>query len=267
MGDSPDVRGAAWRYYTAHGWSVIPVRPGEKRPAVRWQDYEVRRPGEGELERWWRNGSRLGVGVVTGRVSGIAVVDADGELGLATLEILELPRTPTVRTGSGGRHLYFRHTGGKICTTAAILPGVDVRGDGGFVVAPPTVHPSGRPYRWEVELGAVPLAPFPERLIRRRTELQPQPVRRTGDTSAYAEAALRGECEEVRRAAVGTRNHTLNLAAFKMGGLVGAGLLDLDRVASQLLSAALACGLPDREARATIASGLKAGISEPRRVG
>jgi hypothetical protein len=81
----------------------------------------------------------------------------------------------------------------------------------------------------------------------------------------YAEAALRGELERIRRAPVGARNHTLNAAAFSIGTLVGAGLLAGSDVSTSLLRAALAVGLSDSEARRTITSGLEAGIRQPRR--
>jgi putative DNA primase/helicase len=107
------------------------------------------------------------VAIATG--AGLVVLDHDprsgGDDGLATLraEHGDLPATPTVRTGSGGTHWYFAHRGGRVGNRAGLYPGIDVRADGGFVVAPPSVHRSGNRYEWM--RGAAMLAPVPEWLI------------------------------------------------------------------------------------------------------
>jgi putative DNA primase/helicase len=121
------------------------------------------------LERWFRQGE-LNVGVVTGSGSGLVVLDVDaGHDGEASLEALEarhgaIPATPEVLTGAG-RHLYFAHPGGVLGNSAGKLgPGLDVRGDGGYVVAPPSLHRSGRRYAWEHSSPTV-LAPLPGWLL------------------------------------------------------------------------------------------------------
>lgn len=100
---------------------------------------------------WWTTWPDANVGVATGAVSGIDVVDldlakGDTPAGRTTLAALEHQygefNTLSVATGSGGVHLYFAHRDGVGCS-AGRLPGIDVRGDGGYVVAPPSVHPSG----------------------------------------------------------------------------------------------------------------------------
>jgi hypothetical protein len=157
---------------------------------------------------------------------------------------------------------------------------VDWRGHGGLVVAPPSVHASGRAYRWVRPL-AVELPAVPDRL---RARLAPPRTQRTtgpppppaavagGRAERYAHAALDREAAAVRAAAPGTCNHTLNRAAFNLGQLIAAGLLDADQVGAVLLEAAMAAptsGHADRErkARATIKSGLGAGQQQPRRWG
>jgi hypothetical protein len=134
--------------------------PG-KHPALAWAEFQKRRPSRDEISEWWAGDrARLGVGILTGAVSGnIFVVDVDvgpgkdGDDSLRALQMAhdDLPETAEVRTGSGGRHLYFRAPAGVavIRNSAGKLgPGLDIRGEGGFVVAPPSVHASGQPYVW-----------------------------------------------------------------------------------------------------------------------
>lgn len=143
--------------YAQRGWSVIPVRPREKVPAVAWAEYQTRPAGAALFESWWLNGHPdRGVGVVTGAISGLLVLDFDGEQGMETLAALEAEHgdlPPTVRqlTPSGGCHVLFRHPGGTIPNRAGIRPGMDVRGDGGYIVTEPSIHPSGREYAWDVD--------------------------------------------------------------------------------------------------------------------
>ncbi len=169
------VRSAAHaaRCYRGQGWSVIPIGAGSKRPLVRWEEYEYRLPTEEEIQRWFRSWPDAGVAVVTGSISGLVVVDVDlrhgGEASLRALEHVHgaLPSTVEALTGGGGRHLYFAHPGRPIRNQVAVAPGIDLRGDGGYVVAPPSVHPSGRRYAWVA--GRAPeetsLAPLPAWLL------------------------------------------------------------------------------------------------------
>jgi hypothetical protein len=181
---------------------------------------------------------------------------------------------PVVRSGGGGWHLLYAPTG--LGNRVGLLAGVDWRGRGGLIVAPPSWHASGRRYAWVRPLTATPptvpaelrrlLAPPPAT----RTTLPPAP-RATGSGTAgrYARVALQREAARVRAAPPGTCNDTLNRAAFNLGQLVAAGLLDAEQVYAVLLAAALAApatGHADRErkAKATIASGLRGGAAKPR---
>jgi len=165
---SSDCHGAALEYL-ARGWSVIPVEPRGKRPLVAWLEFQDRRPTAAEVAGWFGRWPEANLGIVTGVVSGLVVLDVDaghgGAQSLAGLESAHgpLPRTITVATGGGGRHLYFSHPGGIVHNKVGLAPGIDLRGDGGCVVAPPSLHPSGRRYAWEP--GGAPeharLAPLP----------------------------------------------------------------------------------------------------------
>ena len=128
-----------------------------------------------QVEDWWRRWPTANIGVRTGLASGLVVVDEDpGHDGDDTLAALErehegLPDTPEVATGGGGRHLYFRHPGRPdVRNSAGVLgPGLDVRGTGGYIIAPPSLHVSGRRYEWDavLPLDEIPLAPLPNWLL------------------------------------------------------------------------------------------------------
>ena len=167
---------SAWQAalsYLRRGWSVIPIERRAKRPLVAWLEFESRCASAREVEGWFVRWPDANVGIVTGRVSGLVVIDVDarhgGEASISRLESEHglLPSTVEALTGGGGRHLYFAHPGGRVGNRVGLFPGLDLRGDGGCVVAPPSVHPSGRPYAWA--RGRSPdetsLAPLPRWLL------------------------------------------------------------------------------------------------------
>jgi hypothetical protein len=134
----------------------VPIKPRSKQPLVPWQDYQQQPPAAAELARWFQRWPDAGIAIVTGQVSNLVVLDIDpghgGEVSVKALEAKfgPLPATLTVRTGGGGRHFYFTAPADSrpIPNRVGLSKGIDVRGDGGLVVAPPSVHPSGRRYRW-----------------------------------------------------------------------------------------------------------------------
>jgi Bifunctional DNA primase/polymerase, N-terminal/Primase C terminal 1 (PriCT-1) len=140
--------------YMRRGWSIIPIRPGDKRPLVRWDQFQRRRAGEADACDWFRTCPDAGIGIVTGAVSGLVVLDVDvrhgGDAALQRLEREHgrLPTTVECRTGGGGRHLYFAHPGGLVRNKVGLAAGIDLRADGGYVVAPPSLHASGLRYVW-----------------------------------------------------------------------------------------------------------------------
>jgi hypothetical protein len=161
--------GAAARAYAARGWSVIAMQPRGKRPILAWREFQQHPASIGTIARWFERWPDANVGIVTGRVSGIVVVDVDARHGgpdsVAQAEAALGPLPPTVEaaTGGGGRHLYYAHPGAAMANRVAIRPGIDLRGDGGCVVAPPSVHPSGGHYAWVPGHGPgeIALAPLP----------------------------------------------------------------------------------------------------------
>lgn len=235
-----------------------------------------------QLRAWWRSWPWAGVGLPTGARTGLVVVDLDPDHG-ARESVEDLARrgmrlspTLSVATGGGGRHLLYAHPGTHVSNLAGELPGaglapgVDLRGDGGYVVAPPSLHLSGQRYRWR---GGT-LVPLPAWLLPAPTPSSgapPVPGLDGDRQSRYVASALAAEVSRVRAAVAHDqggrgRNDTLNKAAFALGTLTGAGVLDPDRARESLLVAAISIGLRQSEAMRTIASGLRAGAARPRRV-
>ena len=159
--------------YLDRGWSVVPVRTREKHPLIAWQVYQQRCATVNDVRAWFARWPNANVGIVTGVVSGLVVMDVDprhgGNESLAELEREKgpLPQTVEAVSGGGGRHLYFAHPGGTVHNRAALAAGIDLRGDGGLIVSPPSIHPSGRHYQWRP--GHAPheitLAPLPGWLL------------------------------------------------------------------------------------------------------
>lgn len=193
--------------YLKRNWSVIPVRARDKRPAIRWLEFQHRRAIESEVQGWFQRWPNGNVGIVTGAISGLVVLDIDpkhgGDASIAGLirEHGPLPRTVEAETGGGGRHLYFAHPGGMVRNKVGLAPGIDLRGDGGCVVAPPSVHSSGRSYTWVEGHDPVhtALAPIPAWLLQEATGER----QRVGHTLEYWRNLLREGVPE------GERNNTI----------------------------------------------------------
>jgi putative DNA primase/helicase len=133
------------------------------------------------IRRW--DGGNYNIAAATGAVSGIVVVDIDprhdGGWSLVALEQEHgaLPHTWHALTGGGGEHFYFRHPGRFVgCSEAKIAPGIDVRGDDGYAILPPSRHISGRPYAWDVDHHPehVALADMPEWLLAKASTEKPK---------------------------------------------------------------------------------------------
>jgi hypothetical protein len=135
--------------YRDRGWSVIPL--DGKRPALAsWRRFQTRRAGLNELRAWFETGT-ANIGVVTGAISGLVVVDCDTPED-ALFWKTKHPATPLeVVTGRGGRHFYYRFPRDEQATNRAgvLQRKIDIRGEGGYVAAPPSLHPNGQRYRWE----------------------------------------------------------------------------------------------------------------------
>jgi hypothetical protein len=276
--------------YAARGWPVLPVwwpMAGPTRCAC--PAHECGSPAKhpvGHLvphgkdqastdpaliARWWASCPRANVGLRTGVLSGLVVLDVDGREGEASLRALVERhgrfQAAWVRTGSGGWHAYLAHPGVEVRNSVRDLgDGLDVRGDGGYIVAPPSVHPSGGRYRWHAtppdDLPAMP--PWLVDLLTPPPPAPARPIRLEGGLTAYVTAAVEGEARGVAATPPGGRHRRLFAAALRLGRLVGAGAVSETAVTAVLIAAAATAGLGNREARRTIRDGIDTGARDPR---
>lgn len=190
------IRRAALEY-CAYGWSVIPLRyegstEDKKKPLLlSWEPYQRKPATHKQVEDWWSQWPRANVGIITGAVSGLVAVDLDGPHAgdLLRQAGIDLGLTATVQTARGS-HFLFRHPGYKVGNRARLLSdgngsGVDIRGDAGYIVAPPSIHGSGVVYQWSTPQSA--LAALPDGFA----ALLSRPTARDGeprDSSWFADA-------------------------------------------------------------------------------
>ena len=179
--------------YANRGWRVVPIRPGEKRPALtNWTVTASKDPQQ--ITEWFTGPfADHGIGIATGPESGIFVLDVDitdTKCGDETLNDLEqqygrLPETLIAITGSGGWHIYLNYPPNLEIRNDAgrrLGPGLDIRGTGGQVVAPPTIHPNGNAYQWDQGCQTIADAPpWLLQLLTAHTEPVQKPVQPTGD--------------------------------------------------------------------------------------
>jgi Bifunctional DNA primase/polymerase, N-terminal len=188
------------------------------------------------LDRLFRRYPGVLIGVPTGPASGLAVLDVDPAKGGTPWWDQNKDRLPQTRlheTKSGGIHALFRHRDGLKCSVAKIAPGIDVRGEGGYIIW------------WPVHGFSVvdhPLAEWPAWL----KPPDPEPIQFVPRTptapvncSRYAEVALDRACAAISGAANGEQEATLNGQAFGIGALVGAGVLDRATALNRITAAAM----------------------------
>jgi Bifunctional DNA primase/polymerase, N-terminal len=234
---------------------------------------------QARIMAWWTRHPQANIGLVTGHL--FDVLDVDGPTGAQAIRELATAHGlasggPLVRTGGGGWHFYLALTGlGNAHPTG--LDHVDWRGRGGYVVAPPGRHASGRYYQWvpgrdlDVPPGQVPTALL-ERLQPRHLQRPTGPVQlpavMDGAGGRYARAALAEELARVATAPVAQRNRQLWESTRNLYNLVATGALDHREVDQQLLAAAERCGLlaeEPRQTHRTLASGRQVGLAHPGR--
>lgn len=288
--------------YAKLGWHVFPCHTAVKKKGYSctcevWKrqnvnpDFECSRPGKHprtenglddatddpeQIAKWWHRWPTANIGINCGK-SGLLVVDLDTYKDTYEGESLELDEdTVTGLSGGGGAHLFYRledsdHFGNS---NKNLPTGIDIRGHGGYAIVAPSFHESTNYYQWENDYSPwdKTLATIPPKLrkILEETVNRERPVVNFDVTkkfdhraTAYGLAAINNQCKAVTTAANGTRNNTLNTAAFALGRLVAGGEVDFDYAYDNLLSAALSIDLTDEEAKRTIDSGINAGLLEP----
>lgn len=149
---------AAIEYATKYNWAVFPVSPKTKKPLTPHGCKDAKKE-IGPIRAWWKKWPDSGIGIATGSISQLIVIDEDidedkGVDGCHEIMMWErdngiLPETVSAITGRGGNHLYYHYAGSDISNRAGLLDGVDVRGEGGYIIAPPSLHPNGTEYAWE----------------------------------------------------------------------------------------------------------------------
>jgi hypothetical protein len=225
------------------------------------------------VEAWWHGQPRANIGM---RCDALLAFDLDGTAGRRSLEQLEwelgeLPETRGQTTGRG-EHRYYA-TPAEVLLGNSTAPlghpaGLDLRGgDRGYVVVAPSLHSSGRPYRWlDPE---APFAPLPTSWLERM--LLPKPVELAAVASmdsrstAYGRAALRKELAALARTREGDRNNALNRSVYSLAGWVSAGELDWYELHESARSVGLQLGLSLDEVERTVRSAMNAGFARPRR--
>jgi hypothetical protein len=271
--------------YALAGRPVFPCRR-DKTPLTP-HGYKDASVDPAQIFAWWGSLEPEALGLATGPASGLWVLDvdapkpgreADGRDTLAELERQHgpLPATVEQRTGGGGRQLFFAwpQEGHPVKNSASrIGPGLDVRGQGGYVVLPPSLHPSGNRYAWVPDRSPGALAPAEApgwllALARGEGDVPTPPPSRPpakpDGATAYGQKALAEELSLLAGVGEGQRNDSLNRAAFRLGQLVSGGQLERLPVEAALVGVARSLGLSEKEAKATITSGLEAGQREPR---
>lgn len=290
--------------YARRGWPVFPIRPNEKRPATEngFLDASL---DPVTIERFWlgRSGwQERNIGVVTSRVSGIVVVDADidketGEFGEDTLENLQavhgrLPACPVQRTPKGGKHYFFRYPddGQDLPRRIRFAPGLDCLGSrmeegreiAGYLLVAPSKRMEGA-YEWLVGPDECPVPEMPEwlrRLVREDLEKRERPADMprympdfSGGNNAYGLKALRDICSAVANASPSNQMKTLFPSAVRIGSLAGGGNLDWSEAERALVSAGMQMrnGDPhdpwtEKVIRKNVQKGMKLGAADPTRV-
>lgn len=246
--------------YANVGFAVFPVEPGGKTPLVKWRDVSTVEPDE--IREWWAQWPDANVGIDVGK-SKLAVIDVDDLDGLKQLEaeVGQLPLTLMARTGSGGLHYVYRAPNVELRNSASKLaPGIDVRGEGGYVVVPPSRTTGDYVWTHKVEP-----APFPPAVLARLAELDRKPERTervdlidhsslSGGTNRWGSRVLEGELLKVAFAEEGQRNHILFSSACKVFEAVKGEHIDEAYAFKMLTSAAERIGLEDEEIEKTLES-------------
>lgn len=246
--------------YAGYGWPVFPCHG--KEPVVEGGFHSATTDAE-RLRAWF--GPR-NIGFVPGR-AGLIVLDFDGPEGEASALRLGLLSEPTLAVLTRrGRHLYYRHPGGTI-GNRKLAAGIDVRADKGYVLLPPSVHPSGHVYAWVGKVSEIlPLPPLALSALRAarepktaeaRSAVSPPIEADTPRRRAYVTAAIENECIELAHTGEGDRNNALNRAAWSLSRFVETGEADAGRLIDIITVAARHTGLDDEEITRTIDSAFR----------
>lgn len=279
------------QHYVAQGWPVFPCRShaeeqvdqatgeiitfGEKTPLTP-NGFKGATRFPRIIERWWSDWPGAAVGLPTGEKTGFFALDIDNKPGgangfdwLAEMEAEHgpLPDTARVMSPNGGLHIYFKYVVGTR-NRGALGAGVDIRSEGGYVLAAGSTMANGRSYKWETDTREIAEAPawLLDLLLPKSAPAHTQYSLSAVTNNAYVDAAVDRELADLAGAPMGTRNNALNDAAFSIGTIVGAGALSEAEARALLQDVARGWGRDWSRCCKTIESGLKAGIQNPRHI-
>lgn len=283
--DAADLYAAALGY-AARGWHVLPLHNPTPTGGCSCGVADCSSVGKhprtehglsdattdpAKIKEWRERWPDANVGVRTGTPSGCFVLDVDSDEAAAALKASgRTAPTDALRQRTGrGWQVFFTLPDFTVKNTAGVVADhVDTRGEGGYVVVAPSLHANGKRYRWLTEGEPGPAPAWLLEVLRpkeREKPIAPPAAMHAGSLHRYLAAALEDEAAKVRSAADGSRNATLNEAAFSLGQLEAAGLSRAD-AESELTAAASAAGLTPLEIVKTFQSGWLAGRQDPREI-
>ncbi|WP_025593805.1 bifunctional DNA primase/polymerase [Agrobacterium tumefaciens] len=279
------------QHYVAQGWPVFPCRSqaeehvdqakgeiitlGEKTPLTP-NGFKGATRFPRIIERWWSDWPDAAVGLPTGEKTGFFALDIDNKPGGANgfdwLTEMEaehgpLPDTARVTSPNGGLHIYFKYVVGTR-NRGALGAGVDIRSEGGYVLAAGSTMANGRSYKWDTDTREIADAPawLLDLLLPKSAPAHTQYSLSAATNNAYVDAAVDRELADLAGAPMGSRNNALNDAAFSIGTIVGAGALGEAEARALLQDVARGWGRDWSRCCKTIENGLKAGIQNPRHI-
>lgn len=258
------------------GFSVIPIKHKDKKPLIKWQQFQETPATPEQIREWWAKWPNANVGIVTGAVSNLVVLDEDGPEGRAQIEANGGCDGAVVQT-SKGRHFYFQHPGFVVRNFARKLPGLDLRGDGGYVAAPPSVHESGVLYDWTTD--PIRIDEVPEWLLEHLKEepksspLQLLPaVNRehlNGAASSpdqarrFIEGCFRKELEKIAAVPDGEKHSQCLRSATYLAGYIATGQTSAEEIHDRLFVVIEPRAKDKKNASDTIRDGIKYGEAKP----
>ena len=254
------------------GFSVFPLPRGEKAPKMSWKEYQQRHASDDEVSSW--QGQSLNVGIVTGPISNLFALDVDSGEAQELINELGLPKTPTVRTAKGAHYL-FRYPPFEVKNRVRVNGvALDVRGKGGYIVGPGSLHPDGPMYQWEVTPEECDFAQLPAevlalieqgsstREVARQDSLNGQYLE-AGNFTFWLNRQISEQLAILKEAEEGERNSTLFKTAVSLANHVAALKLDWNSIAEEIKPVALTIGLTGQEIDSTLQSAWDRGQENP----
>lgn len=283
-----DIRTVALKYH-AEGFPVMPCRK-DKRPIGQWHEYTVKRANESDIDAWFSDYKYQSIGLVLGNISkNMIAIDLDGIEAIKQFHARNPSKTENTRavlTGSQvGLHLFFSvdTVPDNINVRVEGVGGFEIRGNGQYVIAPPSPHPSGHQYTVYQDKPILHLQDHEIKDIRNWFEsmrintqidrnqsikdiARPTNIDTSPRKKAFLEVLVSQELARVETAVEGNRNKSLFYATLRISNYVAGGELNWSDMSNKLLQSARSIGMPEREAQRTIDSAWRIGSKNPRKV-